>query len=373
MSLKGTLQTMTIADLLQFLEVSQKTGQLKVANPQIQKEVFFEEGFIICSLSNDPRELFGQFLLQRGKLGEGQLQRVMTKHRQTGEKLGRVLVSERLLSESEVVELLTERYVESIYDLFLWEEAHFEFVDGVAPPEDMIPLKIKPSAVVMEGVYRLDGWRQFRRLVPSDRAVFVMTLQNSISSLKLPEDAPRLLFFIGKKMSVGEIILHMRASPFHVYSNLYELARMGLIRAEGERSQQSEAISASAKSRSIPDDLADIQDLLNAGKVEEALQKLQPVLEESPNHESAHRLRAEAERQFSQIFYQSGLTPKTILYLTVSPKALIHLALTQQEGFILSRINDSWDINAILAVSPFREADSLRIIKQLLVKGLVRT
>jgi hypothetical protein len=38
---------------------------------------------------------------------------------------------------------------------------------------------------------------------------------------------------------------------------------------------------------------------------------------------------------------------------------------------MLSRINGEWDIASILSICPFREADSLRMIKTLLDKGLI--
>jgi hypothetical protein len=39
------------------------------------------------------------------------------------------------------------------------------------------------------------------------------------------------------------------------------------------------------------------------------------------------------------------------------------LEIDPQEGFMLSRINGSWDIQSILSICPFREADCLRMIK----------
>jgi hypothetical protein len=45
--------------------------------------------------------------------------------------------------------------------------------------------------------------------------------------------------------------------------------------------------------------------------------------------------------------------------------------LDPQEAFVLSRINGEWDIAAIISVCPFREADSLRMIKRLIDDGVV--
>ena len=38
---------------------------------------------------------------------------------------------------------------------------------------------------------------------------------------------------------------------------------------------------------------------------------------------------------------------------------------------MLSRINGSWDIQSILSICPFREADCLRMIKKLMERGIV--
>ena len=45
--------------------------------------------------------------------------------------------------------------------------------------------------------------------------------------------------------------------------------------------------------------------------------------------------------------------------------------LDPQEGFILSRINGEWDIQSILSICPFREADCLRMMKRLVDRGVI--
>ena len=57
--------------------------------------------------------------------------------------------------------------------------------------------------------------------------------------------------------------------------------------------------------------------------------------------------------------------------LRVSPSDLTNQQIDPQEGFVLSRINGSWDIQSILSICPFREADCLRMIKKLMERGIV--
>jgi hypothetical protein len=372
MSLQGNLETMSVADLLQFLEGSQKTGALKIGYRQINKQIYFEQGIIVCSTSNDPRDLFGQFLLQRGKLEEPQLQNALAVHQQTEEKLGQILISKGILTKDEVVDLLCIRNTESIYDLFLWPEAHFEFHEGEKHPEDLIPVKIKPSAVVMEGIYRLDEWNRFRSVIPSDRTLLGLAPNARFTAANLPAETPRILYFVKKQVSVGEIILQMHASPFHIYACLCDLIRQGFIRIEGELPSLPPSAKAPPPSKPVPQLLSNISDLLQANKADEALHALQAVLEKEPNNESAQKLRLQVEKKVIQQFYQTGPTPGSILHLSVSPDEMMHLTLNQQEAFILSRINNSWDIQSILSICPFREVESILIIKQLLEKDLLQ-
>jgi hypothetical protein len=78
-----------------------------------------------------------------------------------------------------------------------------------------------------------------------------------------------------------------------------------------------------------------------------------------------------AEEEFTRQMYESGITPESIPHLAVPVEALSQYGLEPKEGFVISRIDGSWDVKSILSISPFREAESLRILKRLLDAGLV--
>jgi len=59
MGIHGTLNTMSVSDLLQFLAAGRKTGMLKFGRGDIIKEIYLEGGLIVGSFSNDPREYLG--------------------------------------------------------------------------------------------------------------------------------------------------------------------------------------------------------------------------------------------------------------------------------------------------------------------------
>jgi hypothetical protein len=69
--------------------------------------------------------------------------------------------------------------------------------------------------------------------------------------------------------------------------------------------------------------------------------------------------------------YAPPLLPNAVPKILISEAGLTEHQLAPQEAFLLSRINDEWDVKSILSICPFREVDSLRMIKSLLDKGII--
>src|SRR3979409_1338796 len=172
MGIRGTLNTMSVSDLLQFLASGRKTGTLKLGLGDIVKHIYLEDGVIVGSSSNDPKEYLGQVLLHYGKIDEAPGQMTMDLPRQQGGKLGVILSSRGFISQSDVMEVLRTRTLEIIYDLFIWEEAHFEFFDRDPLPHALIRIQVEVTSVVMDGIYRIDEWTRYRTVIPSERTFF---------------------------------------------------------------------------------------------------------------------------------------------------------------------------------------------------------
>src|SRR5262245_5280734 len=130
MGIAGNLKTMSLADIFQWLHIGTKTGNLAIEHAAIVKKVFFDGGNIVSSFSNDPREFFGQFLINLGMITEEQLQWAMDRQLESGILIGKIFVDHGLLTEEDVRRVLTVKSEETIYDLFLWPEGNFKFTDG---------------------------------------------------------------------------------------------------------------------------------------------------------------------------------------------------------------------------------------------------
>lgn len=362
---------MSLTDLLQFLAAGRKSGTLKFDRGDISKQVYFENGLIVGSKSNDPREYLGQVLLHYGKVDESQLQAAREMQRTTGLKLGEILVKQGTLTEEEVLEILKTRTLDAIYDLFVWNDGEFEFYDDEPLPADVIVTEVEPTTVIMEGIYRLDELARYRTLVPSDRSIIELG-PGWTSSLKLGKEYRRILYFVEKRMTVAQICYHMHASAFHVYGQLYTLISEGVARVGGEMPEESlpKVVDVEDLPEGVTEMIWSAQKKLNEDP-EAALTTVQKVLQQQPNNAEAQSLLLEAEEKYVQHVYANELAPHAVPQLLVAPSDLTGVEIDPQEGFVLSRINGSWDIQSILSICPFREADCLRMIKDLLKRGII--
>jgi hypothetical protein len=371
MGIRGTLNTMSVSDLLQFLASGRKTGTLKLGRGAIVKHIYLENGVIVGSSSNDPKEYLGQVLLHYGKIDEAQLQAAMEIQRQSGGKLGVILSSRGFVSQPDVVEVLRTRTLEIIYDLFIWEEAHFEFFDREPPPADLIRIQVQVTAVIMDGIYRIDEWARYRTVIPSDRTLFEL-IPGWTQSLHDSQEIRQVLFHVEKHLTAAEICYNMHTSLFHACALLFDLVSKDIIRVAGEAPEPASTdLSALKLPRTVPELLKLARAEIKENNAENALAIIHSALEEEPKNADAQRLREEAEKKFVAQIYAGGLSPRAVARMLVAIEQLEHERLGPQEGFVLSRINGESDIESILSVCPFREADSLRMIKKLLDGGII--
>jgi Domain of unknown function (DUF4388) len=372
MAIKGTLKTMHMTDLLQFLAAGRKSGTLKFDQGKITKQVYFKNGMIAGSKSNDPREYLGQVLLHYGKVDDAQLKAAREVQRTSGAKLGEVLVEQGFMTEDEVLAILKTRTLDAIYDLFVWTDGEFEFFDDEPPPDDLLLIEVEPTSVIMEGIYRIDELARYKTLIPSDRSILELAA-GWTASLKLGKEFRQILYFVEKRMSVAEICYHMHASAFHVYGQLYTLISEGVARVVGEAPEGAPAPVAEVED--VPETVTEMVWAAER-KLEEdpeaALLIVQKALQQQPNNPEAQSLLPVAEEKFvKHVYEKGGISPRSVPQLRVSPAELTNQQIDPQEGFVLSRINGTWDIQSILSICPFREADCLRMIQKLMERGIV--
>src|SRR6185503_851793 len=306
MGIQGSLRTMSVSDLLQFLASGRKPGTLKLSRGAIVKQIYLENGLIVGSTSNDPRDLLGQVLLHYGKIEEAQLQTAMEIHRQSGGKLGIILSERGFVSQDDVIEVLRTRTLEIIYDLFIWEEAEFEFFDNEPVPADLIRIHVNVTSVIMDGIYRIDEWARYRKVIPSERAFFELNSGWTQSLQESSKEVREVLYLVEKRMTAAEICYNMHTSLFHACALLFDLIANDVIKLAGEVTTEEVAELSDLKlPQTVPELLALAQAELKDDNAENALAIIQGVLEQEPQNNEARRLQEEAEKKFIAHVYRN--------------------------------------------------------------------
>ncbi|HNZ96267.1 MAG TPA: DUF4388 domain-containing protein, partial [Thermoanaerobaculia bacterium] len=218
MGITGNLRTMELAELFQWLSQARKTGTLVVRNAAVEKRVIFQDGRILTSASTDPNEYLGNFLVNHGYLTELELTRAMQMQESSRMLLGKILVTLGVISEEDLHRMLRLKCEESLYELFTWPEGEFRFLDGELPAQALVPLSLDVTAVVFEGMQRVDEWRRLRELIPDADAlpVLIAPLDETVS-----DPATRqVLALVDDQRTVAEIATALHAAEFFVCRHL---------------------------------------------------------------------------------------------------------------------------------------------------------
>jgi hypothetical protein len=367
---EGNLETMPVADLLQWASNGRQTGTIRVANADITKMIYIRKGVIVSCTSTDPREFLGHFLVSQGAIDESDLQGAIIDQDRHSGLLGQLLVQRGAITEERLNEVLRLKAEEAIFDLFTWTSGLFRFIEGELPGYELVPISLDVQGLVLEGMRRLDEWRRILEVIPSVLCV-------PVSVKPLLEDADDMapgrrsvLESINDDRSIEDICLHTHSSEFYVCDILFREVQQRHIKVVRPRTGSRREETATGMSGKSLVKVA--RDQLEAGKLERAVRYLQAAASLEPHDRSLREHIAEVEFNVRCRLADDGLNPSSIPVLAIGIDELAKLDLEPSEGFILSRIDGGSPVEAIVKISPLAEIDALLVIWKLLQGGQLR-
>ena len=234
MAIAGNLRTMQLSELLQWLSTGLKTGTLVVRGAPGEKRIYFNNGRVTSSSSTLEREHLGRFLVGFGFITEEELIRALEVQQESRILLGKILVMIGAIKEEELADLVRLKAAETIYDIFLWTEGSFAFIDGEIPSLPMVPISSDVTGIVMEGLRRYDEWQRIKTRIPTMRVIpgIVLPVEE-----ELPERDKMILGATNGRRAIDQIALETHNPDFHVAKLIYDLMLTGHVKLVGEREE----------------------------------------------------------------------------------------------------------------------------------------
>lgn len=370
MSFSGNLRTMPFSDLLQFLSANVVTGTLQVRSQQIVKVINFEKGRIVSSSSSDPREYLGHFLVSQGYIDEEALRIAMEVQRNSKMLLGKVLVMGGKVSEEEMMRLLRLKSEETVYSLFLWDEGEFSFFHDEVMDKLFIRIALDPQGIIFEGVLRRDEWMRIREIFPHNNVVLEKVPGHPATMDQFDGLAKSLFDLVDGNRNIEDLVLATHSVDYAACRALFTLYEQGFLRIK-------KVLGAPAERKALGGNYS-VSQLLNLGKESlekgrfedalEVLRQIDPAAQDSEVQELLVNAEKETIDEISKV-----LPPESIVQLLIPLNQVAHAGLTPEEGFLLSRIDGSWDVRSILSVTPIKEVDALRLMRKLVDRGIIGT
>ena len=170
MAIEGPLRELGIHDVFQLLDLSRKTGVLRVMSElrHNQGEVHFDQGGIVsAAIRSNPHPL-GTLLVRAGKIDEADLTHARDLQvRGDQRRLGQILVAIGAITERELARQVRQQIEEVVFEMMNWREGYFSFVEGpLADVPTDLAVRIPTGALLMEGARRIDEWSRIERNIP---------------------------------------------------------------------------------------------------------------------------------------------------------------------------------------------------------------
>lgn len=296
MAIEGPLRELGIHDVFQLLDLSRKTGSLRVTSDLRDDEgyVLFDGGKVLhASVRSNPTSI-ERILRQAGKISDADVAAAQALPARPGEGLGDRLVAAGIVAQKEVERHLRQAIENVVFELMSWREGFFSFEEkpiGDVPLDARI--RISTESLLMEGARRIDEWSRIADKVPSLGVVPALASSddNRDSMVDLLPNEWEVLMTIDGVQDLRAIAATLGRSEFEVAKIAYGLVSTGVVVLNQPERGTPTSVGVV---RNTATALERGRNSMASGRFEEALSAARSALATDPASADAHRLAARA-------------------------------------------------------------------------------
>jgi hypothetical protein len=284
MPIEGPLRELGIHDVFQLLDLSRKTGMLRVSSELREDEgvVFFDGGRVVAANIKSkpmPTELA---LLQAGRVTEADLEEARARrvNGRASHDIVQILVEIGAITQKECERQLRLQIEGVVFDLMSWREGFFSFEERSREdlPCDM-GITVSTESLLMEGARRIDEWSRIADIVPNLAVVpeLAPVGDRDGAMLDLLPHEWQVLTMIDGERDLRAIAVALAREEFEIAKIAYGLATTGIIGIRSPKRATPEPDRTGVERR-----LVAARAHTRGGRTAEALDELRRAVQEDP-------------------------------------------------------------------------------------------
>lgn len=237
--MQGNLAKDQLPELIRSLNHDEESGVLCLSRGNVSKEIYFGKGSMIFACSNYRDDRLGEFLVRNGKMTKTHLELASQKVNDTGLRLGAVMVTMGLMTESEMLARVDDQLRAIIYSVFPWSHGEYCFRPKDNPVASDMARDLATYPIILEGIRRLKDPAIIERALGSlDRIVNCTKDQSSLTGeIQLTPEESYVLSRVDGHVSVADIIAISPIEEERTLQCLYGLLSVGVLEL-GKKSRE---------------------------------------------------------------------------------------------------------------------------------------
>jgi len=233
--LSGDLSCISIAEVLQMLELQRQTGALSIATMSSEVTLYIRDGMLDLAQSRGLPAWYrlGRYFVRQNVITQEELSHFL-EHRAGSKRLiGDALLQLDMATEAQLADALKMQTSELVYEVVGWKQGRFTFTrDAMSPEATLAQLGLTPGGIVMEGFRRVDEWRLIEGSFDFDDTLQRDSgaVERLSGSAELTEQERKVLDAIDGQRTVRQILDYVHGSTFDVCKILYQFLNSRVVR-----------------------------------------------------------------------------------------------------------------------------------------------
>ncbi len=234
-ALEGAIEHVPLGDVLELLHHQRQTGTLEIESGDDHVAIGLCQGAVDLAIARPSRPEFriGRYVIDMGLIEADELERILEVRTGARQLLGTYLMKLGYLRPDDLRSALTRQTSELVYEALRWRRGRYRFSRLATRPEAAAArLGVPISAILMEGLRRVDEWRLVEEQIRSFDEIYRPDA-DAIARFDrnhLAREERVVLDAVDGRRSVRAIVEATRMGSFEVGKILFQLLTSRLVR-----------------------------------------------------------------------------------------------------------------------------------------------